>query len=411
MTRADLSTLPVTPGMVEAAATALAGRIVATPCTHSPALSELTGATVFVKFENLQRTGSFKDRGALNRLLALDADERRSGVVAMSAGNHAQGVAYHARALGIPATIVMPENTPFTKVARTSQLGADVVLVGESVADAAVAAREIATSHGMTLVHPYDDPRVIAGQGTVGVEVLDEVADLDAIVVPVGGGGLISGVAVAACATAPAVEVVGAQSELFPAVHDALHERMSHRSSSISIADGIAVSEPGRVPLEILRALDVDVLTVPDPSIEEAMTYYVELEKTVAEGAGAAPLALVLEEPARFAGRRVALVVSGGNVDPRVLSSVVLRGLARQGRLVRLLVEADDLPGQLARIATVLGAAGANIVEVEHGRLATEVAARRARVSFVIETVDPEHADRVVAALQATGVAVERALL
>jgi threonine dehydratase len=363
------------------------------------------------QFENLQRTGSFKDRGALNRLLALDDDERRAGVVAMSAGNHAQGVAYHARALGIPATIVMPENTPFTKVARTSQLGADVVLAGESVADAAGAAREMATSRGMTLVHPYDDPRVVAGQGTVGVEVLDAVADLDAIVVPVGGGGLISGIAVAACATASAVEVVGTQSELFPAVHDALHERASHRSSSISIADGIAVSEPGRVPLEILRALDVDVLTVPEPSIEEAMTYYVELEKTVAEGAGAAPLALVLEEAARFAGRRVALVVSGGNVDPRVLSSVVLRGLARQGRLVRLLVEADDLPGQLARIATVLGAAGANIVEVEHGRLATEVAARRARVSFVIETVDPDHADRVVAALQAAGVAVERALL
>jgi threonine dehydratase len=384
---------------------------VATPCTHSPALSELTGASVFVKLENLQRTGSFKDRGALNRLLALDGDERRIGVAAMSAGNHAQGVAYHARALGIPATIVMPENTPFTKVARTSQLGADVVLAGDSVADAAAAARDLAVTRGMTLVHPYDDPLVVAGQGTVGREVLDAVPDLDAIVVPVGGGGLIAGIAVVARATAPAVEVVGVQSELFPAVHDVLHGEARHLPASISIADGIAVAEPGAVPLQILRALDVDVLTVPEPSIEEAMTYYVELEKTVAEGAGAAPLALVLEEAARFAGRRVALVVSGGNVDPRVLSSVVLRGLARQGRLVRLLVEADDLPGQLAKIATVLGAAGANIVEVEHGRLATEVAARRARVSFVIETVDPDHADRVVAALLAAGVAVERALL
>jgi len=411
MARADLSTLPVTPTMVDAAAEALAGHIVATPCPQSPALSELTGATVFVKFENLQRTGSFKDRGALNRLLALDDDERAVGVVAVSAGNHAQGVAYHARSLGIPATIVMPETTPFTKVARTSQLGAEVVVAGDSVADAAAAARDLAASSGMTLVHPYDDPLVVAGQGTVGLEVLDAVADLDAIVVPVGGGGLVAGVAVATRANAPDVEVVGVQTELFPAVHDELHGAVDRPTSSISIADGIAVSEPGRVPLEILRALGVDVLTVREPSIEEAMTYYVELEKTVAEGAGAAPLALVLEEAARFAGRRVALVVSGGNIDPRVLSSVVLRGLARQGRLVRLLVEADDLPGQLARIATVLGSAGANIVEVEHGRLATDVAARRARVSFVVETVDPDHANRVVAALEATGVAVERGLL
>jgi threonine dehydratase len=401
--------LPVTPNMVAQAAAAISGLVVATPCTASPALSELTGATVFVKLENLQRTGSFKDRGALNRLLSLDATQRRRGVVAMSAGNHAQGVAHHAKSLGIPATIVMPENTPFTKIARTSQLGARVVLAGASVAEAGATARELAADDGLVFVHPYDDPLVIAGQGTVGLEIVTAVPDADAIVVPVGGGGLLAGIAVAAREAAPRLELVGVQTELFPAVRDLFHgHTVTSMTDGVTIADGIAVAEPGDLTRQIIRALVDDVVSVREASIEEAITQYLELEKTVAEGAGAAPLALLREASDRFAGRRVVLVVSGGNIDPRVLSSVTLRGLGRQGRLVRLLVEADDQPGRLATIAALLGECGANIVEVEHGRLTSDVAVKRARVSFVLETVDADHAGRVVSALEAGGFAVER---
>jgi threonine dehydratase len=398
--------------MVVEAARALEGRVVATPCTASPALSELTGATVFVKLENLQRTGSFKDRGALYRLLALDDEQRWRGVVAMSAGNHAQGVAHQAASLGIPATIVVPEGTPFIKVARTQQLGANVVVAGASVADAGKIARDLARSEGRVFVHPYDDPLVIAGQGTVGLEIVDAVPDAEVIVTPVGGGGLLAGLAVAVRAVAPSVELIGAQTELFPALHDAFHgiER-EPPTSAISIADGIAVTDPGEITVGIIRALVDDVVTVREPSIEEAMTHYLELEKSVVEGAAATPLALVLEQPDRFAGRRVVLVVSGGNVDPRVLSSVILRGLGRQGRLVRLSVEMDDLPGQLARIAGLLGDLGANIVEVEHGRLTSEVAPRRTRVGFVIEAVDANHGERVIAAVRSAGFAVEQLTL
>ena len=399
----------VTSEMVEAAARAIAGHVVPTPCTESPALSELTGATVFVKLENLQRTGSFKDRGALNRLLSLDREQARRGVVAMSAGNHAQGVAYHARVLGIPATIVMPEHTSFTKIARTRQLGARVVLAGASMAEAGASARALASSDGLLLVHPYDDPLVIAGQGTVGLEIVDAVPNVDAIVVPVGGGGLLAGIAVAARGKVPGVELVGVQTELFPAMSDRFRGVADPVASvGITIADGIAVTEPGRITSPLVRDLADDVVTVREASIEEAITLYVELEKTVVEGAGAVPLALLREAPDRFAGRRVVLVVSGGNIDPRVLSSVILRGLGRQGRLVRLLVEADDSPGQLARIATRLGDAGANIVEVEHGRLGSEVAVRRVRVSVVVETVDADHAERVVESLRSDGFVVEQ---
>jgi threonine dehydratase len=367
---------------------------------------------VFVKLENLQRTGSFKDRGALYRLLALDDEQRWRGVVAMSAGNHAQGVAHQAASLGIPATIVVPEGTPFIKVARTQQLGANVVVAGASVADAGKIARDLARSEGRVFVHPYDDPLVIAGQGTVGLEIVDAVPDAEVIVTPVGGGGLLAGLAVAVRAVAPSVELIGAQTELFPALHDAFHgiER-EPPTSAISIADGIAVTDPGEITVGIIRALVDDVVTVREPSIEEAMTHYLELEKSVVEGAAATPLALVLEQPDRFAGRRVVLVVSGGNVDPRVLSSVILRGLGRQGRLVRLSVEMDDLPGQLARIAGLLGDLGANIVEVEHGRLTSEVAPRRTRVGFVIEAVDANHGERVIAAVRSAGFAVEQLTL
>ena len=401
--------LPVDADAVRRAAAALAGLVVDTPCAASPALSELTGAVVHVKLENLQRTGSFKDRGALNRLLALDARERGRGVVAASAGNHAQGVAYHAARLGIPATIVVPIGTPFTKIARTRQLGAHVEVDGADVAAATAAARAIAERDGSVLVHPYDDPLVVAGQGTVGLEILGAVPGADAIVAPVGGGGLLAGIAVAARDAHPDVEVVGVQSELFPSMAERFHtgSRLPVRDTA-TIADGIAVTEPGQITTEIVRALADDVVTVRESTIEAAMTHLLELEKSVAEGAGAAPLALLLEDPDRFRGRSVVLVVSGGNVDPRILASIVLRGLGRQGRLVRFVVDIEDAPGSLATLAHLIGDAGANIVEVEHGRLTTDLAVRRARVSFVVETLDAEHADRVVAVLVDAGFPVER---
>jgi len=401
--------LPVTIAMVDAAARALADRVVETPCAAAPALSELTGATVFVKLENFQRTGSFKDRGALNRLLALDDAQRRGGVVAASAGNHAQGVAYHARDLGVPATVVVPEGTPFTKVARTRQLGATVLVHGRDVTAAGAAARDLAAAEGLVLVHPYDDPLVIAGQGTVGSEILDVVPDADAIVVPVGGGGLLAGIAVATRARRADLELVGVQTDLFPAMAAAFsYESDASEADPTTIADGIAVTEPGSLTSEIVRALVDDIVTVSEATIEAAMTHLLELEKTVAEGAGAAPLALLLENPTRFRDRRVVLVVSGGNVEPRLLSSVILRGLGRQGRLLRVVIEVDDAPGRLAELAGSIAEAGANVVEVDHGRLTSEVAVRRAHVTFVIETVDALHADEVVQLLAARGFVVQR---
>ena len=375
----DPEAFPVTSEMVASAADALAGRIVDTPCAASPALSELTGATVWVKLENFQRTGSFKDRGALNRLLALDPAERSRGVVAASAGNHAQGVAYHARTLGVPATIVVPAGTPFTKIARTQQLGAEVVVEGTGVAAAMAVAVGIAERDGRVLVHPYDDPLVIAGQGTVGIEIATAVPHADAVIVPVGGGGLLAGVAVALRAGEPArmrdAELVGVQSELFPAMTERFHSGSAAPvRDTATIADGIAVTEPGVITTTLIRALADDLVTVHEATIEEAITHLLELEKTVAEGAGAAPLALLLDDPARYRGRTVVLVVSGGNIEPRLLASVVLRGLGRQGRLVRFLVDAEDSPGRLAALAAVIGEAGANIVEVEHGRLTSDIA-------------------------------------
>jgi threonine dehydratase len=403
---------PVTLDLVQEAARRIADHVLLTPCTESLTLSEITGARVFVKFENLQFTGSFKDRGACNRLLHLDPDARRAGVVAMSAGNHAQGVAHHARRLGIPATIVVPESTPFVKVARTRNLGARVVTAGATVADAARIARDLAEREHLTLVHPYDDPLVVAGQGTIALEVINALAEFDAIVAPVGGGGLLGGIAVAIRALRPAVEVVGVQSAAYPEMARRMHGESPTTTPASrpapTIADGIAVTEPGTLTTELVRALADDVVTVADASIEDALTRYLEIEKTLAEGAGAAPLALLLEQPARFAGRTVVLVLSGGNIDPRLLSSVVLRGLGRQDRLARFLVEIDDAPGRLAGVAQVLGDAGANIVEVEHRRLAPGVSPRRTLLALLVETLDAAHTEQVEAALAAGGYRVQR---
>lgn len=401
--------LPVTDALVSDAAERIRGRVVVTPCAESRTLSAITGARVFVKFENLQFTGSFKDRGACNRLLALSDDERRRGVVAMSAGNHAQGVAHFAHELGIPATIVMPETTPFVKVARTRALGARVETVGATVADAAEVAQRMVETDGLVLVHPYDDPLVVAGQGTVGREILAAVPDADAIVAPVGGGGLLAGIAVAVRPSRPDLELVGVQSECHPAAARAFHPDLPvPERPPPTIADGIAVPRPGALTGEILAALVDDVTTVGERAIEDAVTRYLEIEKTLAEGAGAAPLALLLEQPARFARRRVVLVLSGGNIDPRLLSTVIGRGLARQGRLTRLLVAIDDAPGRLAAVAAVLGRAGANIVDVDHRRLAPGGSARQTLIAFLVETLDDAHTDRVEAALGADGYPARR---
>ncbi|MET0628632.1 MAG: threonine ammonia-lyase [Acidimicrobiia bacterium] len=411
-----VTTQRVTFDMVQSAAHALAGHVVDTPCAASPALSELTGANVYVKLETFQRTGSFKDRGARNRLLALSSAERARGVIAASAGNHAQGVAYHARALGIPATIVVPERTPFTKIARTRELGASVVVRGVDVAAATAVALELGAVDQLVFVHPYDDPLVIAGQGTIGLEILAAVPDVDVIVAPVGGGGLLAGIAVAVRGDASrrsaddrAIELMGVQTQGYPAMVRGFHgDRAPGLVGEATIADGIAVAAAGTLTGPIVRALVDDLVTVSEARIEESITYLLELEKTVTEGAGAAPLAAMLDSPERFAGRTVVLVVSGGNIEPRVLASVILRGLGRQGRLVRILVDIDDTPGRLAEIAAVIAGAGANVVEVEHGRLTSDIALQRARVSFVLETVDAAHAARVFDAMRAAGFPAEQ---
>ncbi len=392
---------------VEAAAAAIAGAVEHTPCSHSRTLSEITGADIVVKFENLQYTASFKERGALNKLHHLTPGERKAGVIAMSAGNHAQGVAYHARRLDIPATIVMPRHTPMTKVRLTGKLGARVLLEGKDLDGATAAARRIAGDEGLTFVHPYDDDHVIAGQGTVAREMLADFPDLDCLVVPVGGGGLISGMAIAAKAIKPDVEVVGVEAAEFPAMQDALAGRPS-RGGGPTIAEGIAVKTVGERTLAITRDLVDGMVSVSEREIERAITVYLEIEKTVAEGAGAAALAAVFANPDRFAGRRVGLVLSGGNIDLRLLASVIMRGLVRDGRIVSLRIELNDVPGALAAVAGVLGDADANIIEVHHQRTFSDNSAKATDIDVVAEMRDTDHAEEVLLRLKDAGYRVRR---
>ena len=400
--------LPVTFDDVCRAADAIEGEVVRTPTLPSRTLSAITGADLWLKFENLQYTASFKDRGALVRLLQLTPQERARGVVAMSAGNHAQGVAYHAARLGIPAIIVMPRSTPNVKVANTEALGATVVLHGDDLASAHAEAEALAARAGLVRVPPFDDPAIIAGQGTVGLELFADVPELDAVIVPVGGGGLLAGIAVAAAELAPAVELVGVQTELYSAMRDERTGRGPHVIGGPTIAEGIAVPRPGVLTTRIVDALVDDVVTVPETTIEQAMNLLLEIEKTVAEGAGAAALAEVLAEPARFKDRRVALIVTGGNVDPRLLASVIMRGLVRSGRLCRLSVSIVDVPGTLATVAEIIGRERGNIVEVAHQRLFSDLSAKRTMLDVAIETRDRDHADRIVGALEAAGYPVRR---
>jgi threonine dehydratase len=395
---------PVDPGSVTidtilAARSRIEGVLIRTPFTKSFTLSSIVGAEVFLKFENLQYTGSFKGRGARNRL--LDVEPGR-GVIAMSAGNHAQGVAHHGALLGLETTIVMPENTPFVKVARTRDLGANVELVGADVMESAVRARELALERDLEFIHPFDDPAVISGQGTIFCEMLEDEPDLDMIVVAVGGGGLASGAAVVARDHEHPVDVIGVQTERYPSMADRLESRPSTAIGGSTIADGIAVSEPGELTTAILSEHDIEMLVVTEFAIEEAIAMLLEIEKTVVEGAGAAGLAAMMEYPDVFAGKKVGVVLCGGNIDPRTLAVVTLRGLANQGRLSRIRVELDDTPGRLALVSQLIADAAANVVQVDHDGLGS-TGARSTVLELRIDTLDSDHADRVLEALRSHG--------
>lgn len=387
---------------VREAAAHIANSIVRTPCALSRTLSELTGCELYIKFENHQFTAAFKERGALNRLLALTPAERERGVIAMSAGNHAQAVAYHAQRLGIHATIVMPRHTPNVKVRNTRAFGADVRLRGDGVAEAGEYARSLADEHGYLFIHPYDDERVIAGQGTIALEMLEEFPALESLVIPVGGGGLIAGNAVAAKAINPDIEIVGVQTERFPAVKQALAGEPVHCGAA-TIAEGIAVKQPGRLTLPIIRELVDDILLVDEPGIERAILMLLEIEKTVAEGAGAAGLAAVLAEPERFRGRRVGLILCGGNIDLLPLSSVIQRGLVRSGRIIRVRVGVPDVPGALAELTRLLAEHRANVIQIAHQRTFTDLSLRATEVEATLETLGGGHSTEVLAALRSAG--------
>jgi threonine dehydratase len=394
--------MTITLADVEAARRTIAGSVVRTPMLPAPKLSALTGAFVQVKYENLQVTNSFKERGALNKLASLSAAERARGVIAMSAGNHAQAVAYHAQRLGIPATIVMPVTTPLVKIQATGAYGAEVVLEGESVADAQLRAETIARERGLCFVHPYDDPLVIAGQGTIALEMLEEAPDLEMLVFPVGGGGLIAGNAVAARATKPGIEIIGAEAALYPSFWNALRGETLPLGGA-TLAEGIAVKNVGVLALPIVRELVAEIVLVDEVALERAAYAYLTLQKAMAEGAGAAGLAAMLAKPERFRGRKVGLVLCGGNIDPRILASIMVRELEREERIVAFRLTIPDRPGVLGQIATRLGELGANILEVDHHRLFLDQPAKGAKLDVTVETRDRAHAQVILAALEAEG--------
>ena len=390
---------------IQNAAGRLRGAVLETPCVESRTLSQITGAQVYLKFENLQFTASFKERGALNKLAQLSPEERARGVVAMSAGNHAQGVAYHAQRLGVRAVIVMPRFTPGVKVERTRGFGAEVVLHGDSLAEARQHAYALAEQQGLCFVHPYDDEQIAAGQGTLALEMLAEQPDLDLLVVAIGGGGLIAGVATAAKGLNPDIEIIGVQTQRFPSMFNAVRQAELPMGTS-TIAEGIAVTQPGAITQEVVSRLVDDMLLVDEGDIEQAVLMLLEIEKTLVEGAGAAGLAALLRHPQHFAGKKVGLILSGGNIDPLLLAAIIGRGMVRSGRLARIKVSARDVPGVLARITATVAAAGANIEEVHHQRAFTMLAAQSVEIELVLQTRNKAHIDEVIAALQAEGMQV-----
>jgi threonine dehydratase len=393
---------------IRTAAGRIQGQVVRTPLVKSPRLAAISGAkSVHLKLENQQFTGSFKDRGALNKLLSLTSDEARRGVIAMSAGNHAQGVAYHAQRLGIPATIVMPKATPFTKVERTANFGARIELEGDTIDAAAVYARKVAEQQNLVFVHPYDDPLIVAGQGTIGLEILDELPSFDSVVVPIGGGGLIGGIAIALKEKKPAADVFGVEAALYPSMHHAV-KRLAPDNRGQTIADGIAVKSPGRLTQAIIQRHVTDLLLATEDQLEHAVHLLVERQNLVAEGAGGASLAALLAEPERFAGRDVVLVVSGGNIDSRLLAQVLMRGLIRDGRVVTLRIEISDQPGVLGHLARLIGSTGGNIIEIYHQRMFFDLPVKRADVDAVIETRNAAHVEEIVSALESGGFPTRR---
>lgn len=390
---------------IHQAAARLDGHVLNTPCVASKTLSELVGAEIYLKFENLQFTASFKERGACNKLAQLTPAEKAAGVVAMSAGNHAQGVAYHAQRLGLRAVIVMPRFTPGVKVARTRGFAAEVVLHGDTLDEARAHALQLASQQGLTFVHPYDDEAIAAGQGTVGLEMLQTVPDLDTLVIAIGGGGLITGVATAAKALKPDIEIIGVQTTRFPAMFNAIKGTHYPQGTS-TIAEGIAVGTPGSICLEAVARLVDDLVLVDEGDIEHAIVMLLEIEKTLVEGAGAAGLAAVLKYPERFKGKKIGLVLSGGNIDPLLLAAIIERGMVRAGRLARICVSARDVPGMLAKITATVADAGANIDEVHHQRAFTGLSVQNVEIELVMQTRGPEHIAQIIAQLRANGLEV-----
>jgi threonine dehydratase len=378
------------------------GQFIVTPTVLRPALSQMLGCEAYVKYENMQHTGAFKSRGAIAKLTTLTDEQKKAGVIAMSAGNHAQGVAFHATRLGIPATIVMPKGTPFNKSRKTAEYGGKVVLAGENFTECTAVTQQMAKDHGLTLVHPYDDIQVISGQGVIGFEMIEQVPELEVLVVPVGGGGLIAGIAVAAKAAKPGIELIGVEPELYPSMINAL-TRGNQPCAGATVAEGIAVRDVGQISIPIVRDLVKETLTVSETNIERAISIYATSVKTVAEGAGAAPLAAVLQYPEKFKGRKVGLVLSGGNIDARMLSSVLMRDLVRVGQVLTLAIEMPDKPGSLHTIAGICADLGANVLEINHGRFALDLSANAARLAITIETRDQEHARQVMDRIRAAG--------
>lgn len=394
--------MAVTIGDIRAAAESISGEVIRTPAIPSPRLSDQLGCELYLKLENLQYTGSFKDRGALYKLQNLEPEQAKNGVIAMSAGNHAQGVAHHAQRLGIPATIVMPEFAPFSKVERTRSFGARVVLVGDTLDVSAKAAQEIAEKENLTFVHPYDDEFIVAGQGTIGLEIMEDLPLLDAIVVPIGGGGIISGIAIAAKAANPKIKIYGVEVELFPSMYQAIGG-LKPTSGGTTLADGIAVKNPGKLTKAIIGELVEEILLVNETDIEFAIATLVESQKVVAEGAGAAGVAALMAHGERFQGQKVATVICGGNIDVRLLSGVLSRQLVRDGRMVRLRIDIIDRPGVLAKLTEVIGRSNGNIIEVQHQRLFYDVPIKQAEIDIIVETRNAGHVQEIVDALKTAG--------
>jgi len=394
---------------IEEAAGRIAGHVLRTPLVAAPRLSELTGAEVVVKHENMQATASFKERGAVNKLLSLSKDERRRGVIAMSAGNHAQAVAYHARRFAIPATIVMPETTPLVKVENTRRQDATIVLHGETLYDSADKAREIAAAQGLTLIHPYDDAAIMAGQGTVALETLADAPDLDMLIIPIGGGGLMAGNAIAAKAIKPDIELIGVEADLYPSFLNVLNGQ-DRPIGGPTLAEGIAVKTVGELTLPVIRSLVADIVPVSEELIERAVNAYASLHHTLAEGAGAAGLAAMLKEPDRYAGRKVGLVLCGGNIDTRLLAAIMVRELERDSRIVSLRITSADRPGLLGKVASLLGEQGANILEVSHSRRFLDLPAKGVSIDVTVETRGAEHVRAIEEMLAKNGFTSRRIL-